>query len=64
MFGRLASGVSHTVFFEEGDVPLGGFVREAERMFKGVRQGTCLLGDRLLRMSRPAAMMVREAGCA
>ena len=47
VFGRLASGVSHAVFFEEGDVRLGGFVREAESIFEGVRQGTCLLGDRL-----------------
>jgi ribonuclease HI len=63
VFGRLASGVSHAVFFEEGDVRLGGFVREAESIFEGVRQGTCLLGDRLHRMSAPAAAMVREAGC-
>jgi len=63
VFGRLTEGISHTVFFEEGDVRLGGFVKEAEEISAAVRQGTLLLADRLGRMSTAAADMVRGAGC-
>ena len=62
-FGRMSASLSATVFFEAGDIPLGGMVREAEDICRAVRSRTCLLSDRLQRLSKPAACIVREAGC-
>ena len=62
-FGRMSASLTATVFFEAGDVPLGGMVKEAEDICRAVRSRTCLLSDRLQRLSKPTAGLVRAAGC-
>ena len=51
-FGRMTASLTATVFFEAGDVPLGGMVKEAEDVCRAVRSRTCLLSDRLQRLSQ------------
>ena len=63
VFGRMSASLSATVFLEAGDIPLGGMVREAEDICRAVRSRTCLLSDRLQRLAKPAASIVRAAGC-
>ena len=63
LFGRMSASLTATVFFEAGDIPLGGMVKEAEDICRAVRSRTCLLSDRLTRLSKPAAATVRAAGC-
>ena len=62
-FGRMSASLTATVFFEASDVPLGDMVKEAEDICRAVCSRTCLLSDRLQRLSKPAAGLVRAAGC-
>ena len=63
VFARLTDNLTQAVFPEPHDIRLGSLTRGAEVICESVRAGTCVLGDRLRRMSSPAAKLVRGAGC-